>query len=235
MKQSWHAAANDDAFVRVLRRINVVVPGRAEGRTKDHTERYSMARLMSAVGSELAFPLTVVHHDRPDFIVTCPETRIGVEHTEVVPENVAHGSFLREKGHGPDVYFLPRAELAEPRKTAEQLKAEIIRDEPSGGWYGNAPERETAAAIVAFAQAKLLAAQKPGFEKCESNWLLMYNNWPAPNPDSAEVATTAQAGMAAAGVFEVFDRVFVICSGSLLALDVTGSRVLALVDPGVES
>lgn len=220
---------------QLARQINVVVPGRAGGRTTDHTERYSVARLLLAVSDRLSFPLTVIHQDRPDFVLVCPDGRIGIEHTEVVPENVAHASFLRENGHGPDVYFLPRAEFGEPRKTAEQLKAELLADDSSEGWYGNAPEKGTAEAIAAYAGMKVIAAQKPGFEKYEDNWLLMYNNWPAPNPESEEVATLAQAALSAAGVFGVFSRVFVICSGEILAMDAAGSEVLTLADPGVES
>lgn len=35
----------------------------------------------------------------------------------------------------------------------------------------------------------------------------------------------AQAATGAEGIFDVFNRVFVICSGEMLSMDVTGSEV----------
>ncbi|HMN15031.1 MAG TPA: hypothetical protein PKD55_22160 [Bellilinea sp.] len=220
---------------QTLRRVNVVVPGRADGRTKEHTERYSLARLLASVPNELSYPLMIVHDDRPDFVLASLEDHIGIEHTEIVPENVARSSFLRSKGLGPDVYFTPKAAYGEERKTAQELKDEILSDKPGGCWHGNAPERETADAIVGFALAKASSAQKAGYRTFDRNWLLMYNNWPGPAVNLFESASLAHARLVADGTFEQFDRVYVLGSRALIEMSASGVDEIELVDPGVEN
>ena len=232
--QIW--CALDKTKIReTLRRVNVTVPDRADGRTKEHTERYSLARLLASVSGELTYPLMIVHDDRPDFALVSLDKRIGVEHTEIVPENVARASFLRSKGLGPDAYFTPRATYGEKRKTAQELKDEFLRDEPGGGWFGNAPERETADAIVGFALEKTNSAKKDGYRTFDENWLLMYNNWPGPVVNLQESASLAHARLLAGGVFDQFDRVYVLGPSALVELTAAGVQSIELVDPGVES
>ena len=218
-----------------LRGVNVVVPDRADGRTKEHTERYSLARLLASIPDQLTYPLMIVHDDRPDFVLVSVDNRVGVEHTEIVPENVARSSFLRSKGLGPDVYFTPRATFGEDRKTAQELKDEILRDKPGSGWFGNAPERETSDAIVGFALAKTSSAKKDGYRTFDENWLLMYNNWPGPAVDLLESASLAHARLVAGGVFDQFNRVYVLGSRSLIELTAARVQSIELVEPGVES
>ncbi|MFC5577015.1 hypothetical protein ACFPOA_03165 [Lysobacter niabensis] len=211
------------------------MPDRANGRTKDHTERYCIARLLATVAGDLDYPFMIVHDDRPDFVLVSVPSRIGIEHTEVVPENVARASFLRSKGLGPNVYFTPRATFGEERKTAQELKGEIERDEPSGGWYGESPERETADAIAGFSLSKLTSSQKDGYRLFDKNWLLLYNNWPAPAVDLGKSASMAYPKMLSDGVFSTFERVYIIDSQNLIILSAAGVQTVALVDPGVES
>ena len=218
-----------------LRRLNVVVPDRADGRTKEHTERYSLARLLASVPDELSYPLMIVHDDRPDFVIASLENRIGIEHTEIVPENVARSSFLRSKGLGSDVYFTPRAKYGEGRKTAQELKDDILSDKPGGGWHGNGPERETADAIVGFALGKTSSAQKEGYRTFDQNWLLMYNNWPGPAVRLYESASLAHARLLAGGAFNEFDRIYVLGSRTLVEMTAAGVKEIELVEPGVEN
>ena len=218
-----------------LRRVNVIVPDRADGRTKQHTERYSLARLIASVPDHLNYPLMIVHDDRPDFVVVSLENRIGIEHTEIVPENVARSSFLRSKGLGPDMYFTPRAAYGEERRTAQELKDEILSDKPGGGWHGKAPERETSDAIVGFALAKTSSAQKDGYRTFDENWLLMYNNWPGPAVNLSESASMAHTRLIDGGAFDQFDRIYVLGSRTLVEMNAVGATEIELVEPGVEN
>ena len=232
--QIW-CALDTTKIGETLRRVNVVVPGRADGRTKEHTERYSLARLLASVPDQLNYPLMIVHDDRPDFVVVSVENRIGIEHTEIVPENFARSSFLRSKCLGQDVYFTPRATYGEDRKTAQELKNEILSNEPSGGWHGNAPERETADAIVGFALGKTSSAQKNGYQTFDKNWLLMYNNWPGPAVDLFESALLAHSRLLTDRVFDRFDRVYILGSRALVEMTTAGVKNIGFVDPGFES
>jgi hypothetical protein len=73
---------------------------------------------------------------------------IGIEHTEAVPQNEAHTSFLREQGNGSDAFFISHALPGEPRKSKQQLLEEIALDGPGDGWAGDSPEREWADAMA---------------------------------------------------------------------------------------
>ncbi|KIL05685.1 hypothetical protein QX25_06690 [Stutzerimonas stutzeri] len=85
-----------------LAELDIDVPARSEGRRNHHAERYCIAHLLATLPAErLSFPLTLVHSDKPDFVLTMSGTEVGIEHTEAVPENVARANFLREKGLGP--------------------------------------------------------------------------------------------------------------------------------------
>jgi len=81
----------------------------------------------------MQFPLQLLHSDKPDFVLSVAGAETVIEHTEVVPENVAHANFLREKGHGPEMYFIPHASPGEPNKSGAEIIQEIKADEMGGG------------------------------------------------------------------------------------------------------
>jgi hypothetical protein len=205
-----------------LAALNVEVPPRSQGRTKAHTERYSIAHLLSSLPAEqFAFPLALEHGDRPDFVVALAERSIGIELTEAVPENVARASALRESGIGPEVYFVPRALPGEPPRRTAELRREIEQDNPGSPWVGNAPEREWADAMFHFAGIKAEKAHKPGFAAYALNWLLIYDNWPLPRVRYAEASLLFAALRADGGILSTFDRVFVLASKVLVEVGST--------------
>ena len=214
MKNLWRAETEAE-LADLISDVNVTVPLRSEGRTKDHTERYCMARLLASLPiSRLQFPLQLDHQDRPDFVLSMRETRIGIEHTEVIPENVAHAAFLRDKGHGPEVYFMPHATIGEPKKTGAELIAEIEADEMGDGWCGDSFERNWAVAMLHFIQKKEAKALADGFERYEKNWLLLYDSWPGPNLNFKKAVSYLERLLAARKV-HTFDSIFIIHSQDL--------------------
>jgi len=196
--------------------IDIQVAPRSAGRTTEQTERFSIAHLLSSLPKDrLAFPLTVEHGDRPDCVVTFNEGSIGIELTETVPENVARASALRQSGLGPQCYFIPRALRGEPPRSTVELRREITFDKAGPPWVGDAPEREWANAMLHFAAVKVDKAHKPGFVLHPRNWLLIYDNWPLPAVRRAEASSILAGHCAAAGIFNTFDRVFVLSSNVL--------------------
>lgn len=190
--------------------LDIDVPARSEGRRNHHAERYSIVHLLAALPIEqLSFPLTLTHSDKPDFLLAMPSSEVGIEHTEAVPENIARANFLREKGLGPDVYFIPHAMPGEPRRTADELRREIEADEPGSGWCGDSPEREWAAAMAHYVKEKIPKATADGFVRYPANWLIVYDNWPLPAIDYSKAATYLVPLLAAMRTFSVFDAIFV--------------------------
>ncbi|WP_151703950.1 hypothetical protein [Nitrincola alkalilacustris] len=82
-----------------LRTVNVDVPERSKGRTQEHVEIYSVVRLLGSLSFKLDdFPLAIDKREGPDFLLTLAAFRIGIEHTEAIPENAAKEAFLRSQG-----------------------------------------------------------------------------------------------------------------------------------------
>lgn len=238
MAKTILSATTPEALADRLAELDIAVPGRSEGRKKQHTERYCIAHLLATLPvSELSFPLTLAHDDKPDFVMTMPWGVVGIEHSEAVPENVAHADFLREKEDiGPEVYFTPHATPGEPRKTAAELRQEIVADEPGGAWIGDSPEREWAAAMAHCAKEKLSKAVAADFARHSSNWLLIYDNWPLPHIDHAKAASFLSPVLMGMEAFGVFDRVFVHDDSRMCEFREASSPIIhALVRPGVAS
>lgn len=197
-------------LIEQLALLDIDVPERSEGRRNHHAERYCIAHLLATLPIErFSFPLSVIHSDRPDFLLSMRDGDVGVEHTEAVPENVARADFLREKGTGPDVYFIPRATPGEPRKTAEELRREIQADAPGNGWEGDSPERQWAVAMAYYIGEKLRKANADGFTRYSSNWLIVYDNWPLPAVSYFKAIFYLAPLLRGMDAFTTFESIFV--------------------------
>lgn len=203
--------ANTSAELRgELAELDTHVPARSEGRRNHHVERYSIAHLLATLPVErFLFPLTLVHRDKPDFLLTMSDGDVGIEHTEAVPVNVARAQVMRERGLGSEVYFIPHVQPGEPRKEAEELRREIEADDAGGGWYGDSPEREWAEAIAHCVGEKLPKAMADGFARYAVNWLIIYDNWPLPMIDFTKAAPYLAQLLMEGGAYLVFDAIFV--------------------------
>jgi hypothetical protein len=94
-------ADNADELVAMLRRINISVPARGMGRTKDDVE-YSLGyRIISslALNDKLAFPLSIRKGDRPDFSANIGGIDVGIEITEAVNERYAQTLAFAEQNY----------------------------------------------------------------------------------------------------------------------------------------
>lgn len=206
-------ANSRDELLYELSQLDTRVSPRSLGRTTEQTERHGIAYLLASLPpSDLAFPLTVEHGDRPDFVLRFIGCAVGVEFTEAIAENVARASAIREKGVGPRVHFIPRAEPDEPARTSATLRREIQEDKPGGPWVGDESEQSWASAMLHFTQAKVAKAAKPGFTNYEHNWLLIYDNWSVPALKHAEAVRRFQVACFAHNIFCTFERVFVLDS-----------------------
>jgi len=205
-------ADNADVLRALLANIDTDVPPRSEGRTTEQTERYAIAHLLATLpASRFTFPLTVVHGDRPDFLIEEGNgRRIAIEHVEAVPENEAKKAFLREVGDSEDMHFIAHAEPGERRRSTKKLLKEIDVDDASDGWVGDSVEREWANAVAHFAAEKARSVKKDGYDRGDETWLLMYDNWPLPHVKPEAAASYFVAHTAVADIFGSFSRVFVM-------------------------
>lgn len=223
---------NEKELKMRLAALDLTVPPRSEGRTKEQTERYAAAHLLATLQSQrLSFPLKLEHRDRPDFLLSMGKDSIGVEHTEAVPQNEAHASVLRATCHGPDVHFIHRSVPGEPKIRAKQLLSMIQTNEPGDGWVGDSAEREWAEAMAHCANEKLVKTRAPGFQKFNKNWLMIYDNWPLPHIDTSKAAAFLAGLLSVSDSLTVFDCIFVISDQKLFEFSRGEILTLDIVNP----
>ncbi len=225
-------ANNNFDLRQILARSDVAVPCRTKGRTKNHTEKYTVAHLLSALMNVgiVNYPIRLIHRDRLDFLLYMGGQRIGIEHVEAVSENEARRKVLREMGYGPEVYFVSHKKPGEPKKKTKRLIEEIERNIAGDGWEGDSVETEWAEAMFYFYKKKIDTIKKEGFKRYDEDWLLIYDNWNlhAPNLDSAtqifyELITFA-------GGLQEFKRIFVMTNGLFYEISGKGKRSYAMND-----
>lgn len=211
------AASNELELEKILRSMDTSVPRRSEGRTKKHTERYAIAHLLSTLIGEdcLSYPLELLQQERPDFLLKTVSMQIGIEHTEVVPQNEAHKATLRDNGNGPEVYFISHHQPGEPQKTAKQLIQAIETNHAGKWWIGDSVEREWSEAMFFYIQSKIDNFMKEEFKKFEQNWLLIYDNWSLPALEREQATQLLSKKILENNCFEKFDHIHIITGNFL--------------------
>lgn len=176
-------APSAEALREALRQVNITVPGRTKGRKSRHTETWTICRLLStlAAGDALSFPLSIVHCDKPDFLIDEAGTSIGVEVTEAISEQFAKYCALAEREF-PDAYIEPHLfPWGAPERSHEEMRQLLRQGKIHGGWVGERPEREWALFIQDHIGRKLEKLARDDFAKFDRNWLSIYDNLPLSN------------------------------------------------------
>jgi len=175
---------NPSKLFRVLKRIDVSVPARTDGRKTAHTETWTVCRLLSTLANagHLSFPISVTHRDRPDFLIEADNTRIGVEVTEAISEQYAAYCALAEREF-PNVFLEPAHFRWGKRMLSKNEMRSLLRKSQltSDGWSGDRAEQEWAQFIQSVVETKLCKLANPDFVKFDHSWLSVYDNLPLPN------------------------------------------------------
>ena len=148
--------------------------------------------------------------------------KIGIEHTEAVPQNEAHKTVLRENEGGSEVYFISHHKPGETKKTAKHLKKEIEENRAGSGWAGDSVEREWSEAMFHFINTKIDTLMKEGFERFDKDWLLIYDNWSLPALDHENAVPFLLKLSTDNGCFEKFDHIYIITGDLLCEFSSTG-------------
>lgn len=171
-------AASSIDLVTKLRGIDISVPGRAEGRRKEHRERWSICRLLSTFChySKINFPMTLVKCESPDFMLRLQDACIGIEHTDATLPDYEEVLSRWEKNYQSNVLDLGLFKIETP--LSKQEKSEAAKGSLSGpGWEGDEPERNTAR-IIAVTVANKIEKLKTYSIDFDKYFLLIYNNSP---------------------------------------------------------
>jgi len=134
-----------------------VPPGRNDGRTTAHRERYCLRYFLAQEAARFAYPISVEKTERPDFVITDGAgRRIGVEHTDAGPE--AFQRWLAQNEHRAEAQLFPDREG---------------RDNPDG-FAGGQAFAEAAVDIVSALLNKMESINKAGYQDADAYVLIIY-------------------------------------------------------------
>ncbi len=223
---SIHAKAPCELRAK-LRDINPQVPRRTEGRRTEDCETWVSCHFLTAISKTdlLGYPLCIMSRDKPDLTLSSPSERTGIELTEAVSSNQARVDAYSEHNDIEELIHVPLypAPLypAGEEKFSQQRIENIARNQDPRQLYplmGDRIERNWVKVMLYFARKKVEKFTKPGFEKYDRNWLLIYDNWtPLADLDYYPDAITAlDEQLFNCDWKNPFDRVFILRSRHVL-------------------
>jgi hypothetical protein len=176
-----YSFSNLEELNNFLNTSDISVPFRSKGRKTVHTEKYSLINFLSKFKKDIFihFPTKLVHLDKPDFRILTESFSIGVEVTEVIPEQLAKASFLLEvnfpNGHLEPEFFGWDAPIRSNDEILEILK-KSNKNLISNGFSGKSIEENWMRGTYNCILSKTSKLNKNNFEKFQMNWLLIYDN-----------------------------------------------------------
>ncbi|MCF8143059.1 MAG: hypothetical protein K9N21_03975 [Deltaproteobacteria bacterium] len=176
------SASNRTDLIAELSSVDISVPLRSCGRTKEHCERWSICHWLTAF-NELTFPIKLTHRDKPDFHLVTNNLEIGIEHTEAIPEDYAHASAISEKTEDETVVDMSLFKWGQKRRPQEIYEIAKSTKLTGPGWEGDSPEIQWAVAMSEIIKHKTSLLRKDDFDKFSRNYLLIYDNLPLPSLD----------------------------------------------------
>lgn len=183
MQINLKAVKDQSSLLKILSGTDLSVPARINGRKTEHTEKWSICRLLSTLADHdrLEYPLNLIHRDRPDFLLNSGTQSIGIEITEAVSKEFAAYCALAEREY-PDVFIDPGLfRWGAPPRSAQEMRELLGKGRlVSNGWDGESAEEEWAQYIDSIIQKKLEDTTKEGYEIFPKRFLAIYDNLPLP-------------------------------------------------------
>lgn len=148
-------AKDHDELIEILKGIDISVPLRTEGRTTEHTERWSICRLLASLSNEFSFPISVTHRDRPDILLEQNTKRIGIEITELVPTNAAAIDAYRDRNEIEGPFALQRHRSHDEQLRGKDLSQRANATNNGACWVGDSVERDWLEAALSTINTKI--------------------------------------------------------------------------------
>jgi len=207
----------------ILKKEKIEVPRVTRGRTREHRERYMVARLLATIATSgrLSYPITITHGDKPDFSLSMSSGTIGIECVEAVPEEWYEIEAMRERGQIESASFSWHFVPGVRQLSVEQKRAIAAGTLAGPPWVGKMPENQWARAMAYFIQTKSAKLQAGNYGKNTETWLLIQDEWRVPIYGRAELLSAAKKCLSqisrALNPGRHFELIF-ICSGETLII-----------------
>ena len=221
---------------KALKAVNPVVPPRHMQRQTWETERYSVVRLLKSLPRyRLPFPISLVHGDKPDFVLTVDGDTVAIEAVEAVSQVEAHqsdviGGLVASGAMPSPIQAVVLRSPTDPVMTKAQA-AVLVTD---GHFYaGNQVEQNWIEAMKYFIGGKLV--KFPTYEESETNWLMVYDNWPSIMLKLEEASQNLQDWLISQNAYAVLDAVYIIHEKKIVEFGKDGFIVRPLRTPREKS
>jgi hypothetical protein len=214
---------------------DTMVPARTRGRTTRHCERRGAFRLLAtlATANRLAYPVTLIHRDKPDFLLQFPIRDVGLEFTEAVSQEEAAIDAQAQHMGKSILLFEDQFKKDMPIRTAAQRR-QIIENPPRGGpgWGDDRGVPQWVEWIMSFVTKKTDDLAKPDFDKYGNKWLLVYDNLPLPFATDTPKRWTDLTARLPQYFAEAchYDIIFIDSASELAELTPIGYTVRRIVD-----
>lgn len=177
---------------RELHAKDVRVPGRTQGRQTKDVETWVACRFLSTISRTglLRFPLRVEHADRPDFVLSGSDWRIGIELTEAISTDQARVQAEMERNRNCEFRSVPHYRNSDQIRSSDEIRALAQGRSPALPRMGDTVERNWVEAMSEIVAGKASKFFNSGFANHPVNWLLVYDNWQPVALLDEEAATT---------------------------------------------
>ena len=161
-----------------LKAIDITVPSCNEGRTKNHREYWPICRFLATYADTefIQYPMRVKKGERPDFQLCLQSKHIGIEIIEAIFPDLARVNKRSDELKSNKPIFVRRYKMDKSQMSRNEID-KIANGVPSQDPDINDAWAKDWAQKMEFCIIKKIDKfSSPGFEKFESNWLLIYDN-----------------------------------------------------------
>ena len=217
---------------KALRRVNPYVPPRHEKRQTWESERWTVVRLLKSLPRfRLPYPVSLVHHDKPDFQLTKCGRRIAIEAVEAVSQIDAHkarviGGLVAA---GAMANPIQSVVLRKPSDLPLTNAQAAIPDTDGHPFIGDAVEKNWTDAMKHFIGGKL--SKFPCYSTADERWLMVYDNWNSVMLDLKDGSRRLHEWLTSEKAFETLDSIFIIHDKELVEFTFAGFNIRPLRAP----
>jgi hypothetical protein len=182
---------------------------RSGGRTKEFREAWSICHWLSTYPN-LAYPIRLIHRNKPDFYLKSGDQEFGIEHTDAIPSDYAHARAISEKNDDETVLDRSLFKWGQKKKPREIYEIASRTKLTGLGWEGDSPEIEWSVAIAEVIKNKTALLREKDFRNFSTNFLLIYENLTTPNVDFSKACSLLKDSLKSYwGSGLIFDSIFV--------------------------
>ncbi len=126
----------------------------------------------------LTFPLTLIHGEQPDFVLTFAKVKAGVECVEAVPKELYQIEVLRENQYPEAMNFGQKFKPGEENFSWDEKHAIASGRQAGPPWMPATAKRNWLSAMEYVVAGKTAKLRNGNYASHGSMWLLVRDEWP---------------------------------------------------------